>query len=138
MTKFKKIIVILTIVCLFIPGIFSKAQARIPKTLDGKENRFIHSDEETWSPCQDFRAGIAAKEWWLDNAGEIFTDNLFYYKQANLCFPSGLGTGDVTCITEEPGSVKVIVETYLTSDFKQCRPGPSGHPIAPFVDLSGQ
>jgi hypothetical protein len=136
--EFKKITAILTIVCLCISGIFSEAQARVPKTLDGKESRFTYSNERTWSPSQNILSITIADKWRLDDAGVTFVDDLFYYEKVNLRFPAGANEISVTCTPRESDPADVIVATYLMPDFKQYPPGLlPGCFITPFADLSG-
>ena len=140
MTKFKKTTAILVTVCLCMCGIFSKAQARVSKTLDGKESRFVYSEEETWSPSQNLlSATIIADEWWLDNMEVTLTDDIFYYRKMNLCFPVGASTISSTGTPGEPCPADAMVATYLIPDFKQRPLGLSpDYFIAPFADSSGQ
>jgi len=138
--EFKKITAILTIVCLCMSGILNKAQARVPKTLDGKDSRFTYSDERMWNPTsQSLLSDAVADEWWLDNTEVTLVDNTFYYKQVKLCFPAGASTISVMDTPEELDPADIIVETYLMPDFKQYPPGLlPGYFITPFADLSGQ
>ena len=138
MTKLKKITAILIIVCLCMLGIFGEAQARIPKTLDGKESQFTYSDEQTWSPSQNLLSVTITDKWRLDDAGVTFADDLFYYEKVNLRFPAEVNKISVTCTLKEFDPADVIVATYLMPDFKQYPPGLlPGCFITPFTDLSG-
>ncbi len=140
MTKFKKTTAILAIVCLCMSGIFSKAQAKVPRTLDGKDSRFTCSDEQMWNPTsQSLLSDAVADEWQLENTEVTLADNIFYYKQVKLCFPAGAGTISVMGKPEEPDPADIIVEPYLMLDLKQYPSGllPACF-ITPFPDLSRQ
>ncbi len=135
--EFKKITAILIIVCLCVLGILGKAQARIPKTLDGKDSSFTYSDEQTWNPCQSLLSVTIADKWRLDDAGVTFADDFFYYEKVNLRFPAEVNKISVTCTPRDFGPADVMVATYLMPDFKQYSPGLSpGCFITPFADLS--
>ncbi len=139
MTKSKKITAILTIVCLCMSGIFGKAQARVPKTLDGKESRFTYSDEQTWNPCQNLLSVTITDKWRLDDTGVTFADDLFYYEKMNLRFPARTSTISFTGTPGEFDPADVIVATYLMPDFKQYPLGLlPDHFITPFADLPRQ